>query len=174
MVSRLDNTAENMKDDEIGVVTYDIKRICLATDGSATAIEATSVAIGLAKKHGASVVAVMVQASHVVEPLEEQQIEMSEGVHHSEAGLHVAAVCAEKNGVTLTSVVAEGATAHAIIETATDEGCDLIVIGNTGRKGLSALMLGSVAESVVHNAAIPVLVIKHGSTPFCTAVRTDS
>lgn len=174
MVSRLDNTAEHLKDEEIGVVTYDVKRILLATDGSATAIEAMNVAIGMAKRFGASVVAVMVQASHVVDPLEEQMIEQSEGVHHSEAGLRVAERSAEKNGVPLKAVIAEGATAHAILETAKDEGCDLIVIGNTGRRGVQRMMLGSVAESVVHEADVPVLVIKRCSTEFCTAVRTDA
>ena len=174
MASKLDNTAEHLKDEEIGVVSYDVKKILLATDGSATAIEAMNVAMGIAKRFGASVVAVMVQASRVVDPLEEQMIEQSEGVHHSEAGLHVARVSAEKNGVAIKTIVAEGATAHAILETAKDEGCDLIIIGNTGRRGMQRMMLGSVAESIVHMADMPVMVIKRCSTEFCTPVRTDA
>ena len=67
---------------------------------------------------------------------------------------------------------------HAKIEsgqaTARDEECDLIVIGNTGRSGLQRLMLGSVAEAIVREADVPVLVVKHCSTTFCTAVRTDA
>lgn len=173
MASRLDNTAEHLKDEEIGVVTYDVKKILLATDGSSTAIEAMNVTMGLAKRFGASVVAVMVQASRVVDPLEEQMIEQAEGVHHSEAGLTVAARAGEKNGVPVKTLVAEGATAHAILQTAEDEGCDLIVIGNTGRKGMQRMMLGSVAESVVREADVPVMVIKRCSTEYCTAVRTD-
>jgi nucleotide-binding universal stress UspA family protein len=173
MGSRLDNTAEHIRDDEIGVITYDVKRILLPTDGSATAIEATEVAVGMAKRYGAEVVACFVDASHVVEPLEEEMVEISEGVHHSRAGLHVAEVCAAKNGVTLRSVVAEGATAHAVLETCREQECDLIVIGNTGRTGVQRLMLGSVAEAVVRQAEVPVLVIKHCSTQYCTAVRTD-
>jgi len=174
MASRLDNTAENMTDDEIGVVTYDVKRILLPTDGSATAVEAMDVAMGMAKRYGAEVVAVFVDPGRVMEPLEEEMVEQSEGVHHSIAGLRVAIRAAERNGVPLKSVVAEGAVAHAILATARDEECDLIVIGNTGRSGMQRLMLGSVAEAVVREAAVPVLVVKHCSTKFCTAVRTDS
>lgn len=174
MTSRLDNTAENMKDDEIGVVTYDVKRILLPTDGSATAIEAMNVAMGIAKRFGSEVVACFIDPSRVVEPIEEDMVEQSEGVHHSIAGLRVAVRSAEKNGVSIKSVVAEGAVAHAILATARDEECDLIVIGNTGRSGMQRLMLGSVAEAVVREADVPVLVVKHCSTTFCTAVRTDA
>jgi len=174
MTSRLDKTAEHLRDEEIGIVDYAIRQICLATDGSATAIEATKVAIGMAKLHGAAIVAVMVQAGHVVDPIEEQMIEQSEGVHHSEVGLQVAQRFAEANGVVVKSVIAEGATAHAILEVAADEKCDLIVIGNTGRRGVQRMVLGSVAEAVVREASVPVLVVKHCSTEFCMEARTDS
>lgn len=174
MTSRLDNTAEHLRDDEIGTVEYSVRRICLASDGSATAIEATKVAVGMAKMHGSSIVAVMVQASHVVDPIEEQMIEQSEGVHHSEAGLRVARRFAEVNGIEVKCVVAEGATAHAILEIAAEEECDLIVIGNTGRRGVQRMVLGSVAEAVVRDASVPVLVVKHCSTEFCMEARSDS
>jgi nucleotide-binding universal stress UspA family protein len=174
MSSRLDNTAENLKDEEIEAVTYDVRRILVPTDGSATAIEATDVAMGIAKRFGAEVVAVFVSPGRVVEPIEEDMIEVSEGVHHSMAGLHVAQTVAEKNGISLKTVIAEGAVAHAILATQRDEECDMIVLGNTGRTGLQRMMLGSVAEAVVRQAEVPVLVVKHCSTKFCTAVRTDS
>jgi nucleotide-binding universal stress UspA family protein len=173
MTSRLDNTAENIKDDEIGIVTYDVKRILVPTDGSATAIEATDVAVAMAKRFGAEVIAVFVDPSHLVEPLEEVMIEVSEGVHHSPAGLRVAKRIADVNGVTIKTVVAEGAVAHAIITTQREEECDMIVIGHTGRSAVQRAMLGSVAEAVVREAQVPVVVVKHCSTKFCTAVRTD-
>ena len=174
MTSRLDNTAENMKDEEIGVVTYDVMRILLPTDGSATAIEAMNVAMGIAKRFGAEVVAVFVDQGRMVEPIEEDTLEVTEGVHHSVAGLRCAVVSAQKNDVSIKTVVAEGAVAHAILATQRDEDCDLIVIGHAGRSGIQRLMLGSVAEAVVREAEVPVMVIKHCSTKFCTAVRTDA
>jgi len=39
-------------------------------------------------------------------------------------------------------------------------GADLIVVGDTGRTGLKRIALGSVAETVVKAAPIPVLVVK--------------
>lgn len=173
MTSRLDNTAVHIADDEIVAVTYSPMRILLPTDGSATAVEATNVAMGLAKQFGSEVVAVFVESGHVIDPIEEDMIEASEGVHHSAAGLHYAAVSGECNGVAVKTLHVEGATAHAVLQAATDEQCDLIVIGNTGRRGMQRMMLGSVAEAIVRDADIPVMVIKHCSTAFCTAIKTD-
>ena len=39
---------------------------------------------------------------------------------------------------------------------------DLIVIGTHGRSGVSRLLLGSVAEQVVREASIPVLLVRAG------------
>lgn len=47
--------------------------------------------------------------------------------------------------------------AAGILETATAEKVDLIVIGTHGRTGLGRLLLGSVAEKVVRQATCPVL-----------------
>jgi len=174
MTSKLDNTAAHIADDQVAAVDYSPIRILLPTDGSATAVEATNVAMGLAKRFGSEVVAVFVDSSHVVDPIEEEMIEVSEGVHHSGAGLHYATLSGERNGVAVRAVRAEGATAHAILQTAEDEQCDLIVIGNTGRRGMQRMMLGSVAEAVVRDADVPVMVIKHCSTAFCTEIKTDA
>jgi len=173
MTSRLDNTAAHIADDQIAAVTYSPQRILLPTDGSATAVEATNVAMGLARRYGSEVVAVFVESSHVVDPIEEEMIEASEGVHHSAAGLRYATLSGQRNGVAVRAVRVEGATAHAVLQAAADEKCDLIVIGNTGRRGIQRMMLGSVAEAVVRDADIPVMVIKRCSTAFCTAVKTD-
>lgn len=173
MTSRLDNTAANLADDQIGAVLYSPRRILVPTDGSATAVEATYVAVGIAKTFGSEVVALFVDPSHVVDPIEEEMVEQTEGVHHSSAGLHVAVVSGARNDVTVRTMTAEGATAHAILQVADDEECDLIVIGNTGRRGIQRMVLGSVAEAVVRNADVPVLVVKHCSTAFCTEMRTD-
>jgi nucleotide-binding universal stress UspA family protein len=46
------------------------------------------------------------------------------------------------------------------LETAQDEGCDLIVMGSHGRTGVKALILGSVAQKVLTYAKVPVLIVK--------------
>lgn len=50
--------------------------------------------------------------------------------------------------------------AHAIDDYARTENIDLIVIGTHGRRGLSHLVLGSVAEKVVRTAPCPVLTVR--------------
>ena len=41
-----------------------------------------------------------------------------------------------------------------------DEGADLIVVGSHGRSGIARLMLGSVANKVVAESPVPVLVVR--------------
>ena len=47
---------------------------------------------------------------------------------------------------------------EAIIKTAEDKGCDLIVMASHGRSGISAVLLGSVTNKVLTHTKIPVLV----------------
>ena len=47
---------------------------------------------------------------------------------------------------------------QAIIATAADRGCDLIVMATHGHGGLSAVLLGSVTNKVLTHTKIPVLV----------------
>ncbi len=53
-----------------------------------------------------------------------------------------------------------GDPVQAIVKYAEDEQADLIVLGTHGRRGLSRMLMGSVAEGVVRRAACPVLTIK--------------
>ncbi len=53
-----------------------------------------------------------------------------------------------------------GDPADAIIRLAETEGADMIVMGTHGRRGLTRLLMGSVAEAVVRAAPCPVLTVK--------------
>ena len=53
-----------------------------------------------------------------------------------------------------------GRPAQAIVEHATTDGFDLIVMGTHGRTGLSHVVMGSIAERVVQKAPCPVLTVK--------------
>jgi len=53
-----------------------------------------------------------------------------------------------------------GTPAAAIVEYAADHDVDHIVVGSHGRGGISRIVLGSVAESVVRNAPVPVTVVR--------------
>jgi nucleotide-binding universal stress UspA family protein len=53
-----------------------------------------------------------------------------------------------------------GAAAQHIVQLAVDVDADLIVVGTHNRRGVKHLLLGSVAESVVHLARCPVYVVR--------------
>lgn len=167
----LDRTAENLTDADFSEVSLNVSRILVPTDGSATSVEATQVAVGMAKCFGAEIIALFVDPGHTMEPIEAMQEEQSEGVHHSRAGLDVAIKFAEKNGVKCTPIVSEGGVADQILQAAKDHDVQMVVMGSEGRTGFQRFMLGSVAESLVHNAHVPVLVVRHCSTEFCMAPR---
>jgi nucleotide-binding universal stress UspA family protein len=52
-----------------------------------------------------------------------------------------------------------GDTADGIVNCAQNFGADMIVVGTHSRSGLDRLLMGSIAEHVVRNATVPVLVV---------------
>lgn len=66
-------------------------------------------------------------------------------------------------GVTAETTVITGRPVASIVEHAAAGGFDLIVMGTHGRKGLSHLVMGSVAERVVQTAPCPVLTLRAGT-----------
>jgi nucleotide-binding universal stress UspA family protein len=75
-----------------------------------------------------------------------------------EAGERVSA--ARAAGVSARSVVLTGVPQRQILDVATAEGADLIVIGTHGRGGLERALLGSVADHVIRLAPCPVLSVR--------------
>lgn len=63
-------------------------------------------------------------------------------------------------------LITGGTPAHAIVEYAKKAEIDLIVLGTHGRRGLSHMVLGSVAERVVRTAPCPVLTVRHPEREF--------
>ncbi|MFN0184181.1 MAG: universal stress protein, partial [Aquabacterium sp.] len=52
-----------------------------------------------------------------------------------------------------------GNPGEAIARTATEQGCDLIVMGTRGG-GLSSAVLGSVAQDTIEQAPVPVMLVR--------------
>jgi nucleotide-binding universal stress UspA family protein len=62
---------------------------------------------------------------------------------------------------TATVAIVEGKPASAVLDAAKENRATLIVLGSHGRRGLRRFFLGSVAESIVRRADIPVLVVRN-------------
>ena len=75
---------------------------------------------------------------------------------------YLKAMCAklEREGLRVTYLLRDGAVAETILEAAEIEQADFIAMSTHGRTGLLRLLLGSVAEQVVHQSKIPVMLIR--------------
>jgi len=82
------------------------------------------------------------------------------GVHPCEAGLAVAKAFGEKNAVKVNSTILRGSVARNIVKAAIADHVDLIILGESGRSGISRLALGTVAEAVMRLSPCPVLIVR--------------
>jgi nucleotide-binding universal stress UspA family protein len=69
---------------------------------------------------------------------------------------------ASEHGIDVESTLEVGKPSQTIIDYAEDESNDIdhIVMGSHGRDGVSRILLGSVAETVVRRSAVPVTVVR--------------
>ena len=156
----LSKTVEELSKTDIKKAVLDVKKILLATDGSAPSIEATKYAVVLAKLMKAELMAIYVDDTVALSPLEKAELGISEAVEHGKKGLTVAKWYGEKNGIKVKTIMERGSAPKHIVETAEQENVDLIVMGTIGRTGLNRITIGSVAEMVIKAAHTPVLVVR--------------
>jgi nucleotide-binding universal stress UspA family protein len=57
------------------------------------------------------------------------------------------------------AVLASGTAVEQILGTLKEKGADLVVMGTHGRRGISRVLLGSVAEKTVRLSPVPVLTV---------------
>ncbi|MCF8155866.1 MAG: universal stress protein [Rhodoferax sp.] len=75
--------------------------------------------------------------------------------------LEAATKLAKEQGIPLSEPIrAYGNVAHAIVKAAQELQADLIVMGTRGEGTLSRVLLGSVAQKVLHDAMVPVVLVK--------------
>jgi nucleotide-binding universal stress UspA family protein len=118
--------------------------ILVPTDGSTASATAVEHAIDLAAS------ALEVGADVVASALEE------EGEH----AVGDVVSTAEGAGIDTESLIEHGTPHRAIIDYATAEAVDLVVMGTHGRTGVGRFLLGSVTERVVRTSPVPVLTVR--------------
>jgi len=146
------------------------RNILIPTDGSVLAERGVAHGLALAKSVGAKVTAIIVEAPFSVYGVPESRLrQMTEAFtqYEQQVKAHAAKVMthvgdlAKAAGVACDTVLLEHYHPYeAIIATAKDKGCDLIVMASHGRSGISAVLLGSVTSKVLAHTDIPVLVCR--------------
>jgi nucleotide-binding universal stress UspA family protein len=148
-----------------------IERILVATDFGAASESALSYGRQLARRFGASL--------HVLHITENVFTRVSDayGYVPMELQAEVEAIKREQTEAlvddedrrelrAVATTVTSNCTADAIVDYASTNGIDLIVIGTHGRRAVTRLFMGSVAERVVRLASCPVLTVRNPEKDF--------
>lgn len=143
------------------------RNLLIATDGSELADKGVTHGLALAKALGAKVTVVTVSDPWTIYMTGEVgatfPVEEYERACEASASAILAAVAkrAEAMGVGCEKrYVKDEFPAEGILETAKNEGSDLIVMASHGRSGVQRLLLGSQANKVVTHSTVPVLVCR--------------
>ncbi len=137
-----------------------ISTVAVGTDGSATADVAVKEAAEIARRFDAKLVLLSAFQSSNAPTAEREDIELQWA---SNAQARVATILQRleedlgQTGLECQARSEEGDPAEVLVRLAEECGADLLVIGN---KGMKRRMLGSVPNTVTHNAACSVLVVK--------------
>ena len=145
-----------------------MKKILIATDGSASAREAIEFGLELAEEHAAEVAFV-----HVVPVLDRSfadGIGVPAAVPHrvdevDRKPLEEALAAAAERDLDATAELLAGEPADEIVAYADSLDADLIVVGSRGRGAIATALLGSVSRGVLHEARRPVLVVRGAHVP---------
>ena len=134
--------------------------ILIPTDGSELAGKAVQHGIALAKLIGAKVTMLMVLPPEMVtDDSQMNEIRKARLQRHAEEML--GAVARQAAGVACETIQVEHEDPYrAIIDAADSKVCDLIVMASHGRRGISAIVLGSETHKVLTHCRIPVLVYR--------------
>jgi nucleotide-binding universal stress UspA family protein len=143
------------------------KHILIPTDGSDLSRKALLYGVQLAKESNAKVTALTVRPPYVIGSMDmigvvgSQDEFEAETQRYADYALTQARMAGEAAGVQIETVQDVGDQPfRAIIDTAKAHDCDLIVMASHGRRGVSALLLGSETVKVLTHSSVPVLVYR--------------
>ena len=141
-------------------------RILVPTDGSDITQKAVETSIKLAKSVGAQIYTISVKEPFPYSAISEMQPTPPQEFFDAQERIALKRVNAVVESCKAAGVSCQAHTVEAlhpweaIIEHATRMECDLLVMASHGRRGVSALLLGSETAKVLTHSAIPVLVYR--------------
>lgn len=136
-----------------------IRRVLHPTDFSDSSHTAFEVACALARDYDAELVLCHVEPWPAVPVVEGIALDLP--VEDPDADVsRLADIQPDDPTVRIARRLRRGEPAAEILAVAAEVAADLIVMGTHGRGGLSRLVLGSVAESVMRKAPCPVLTVR--------------
>lgn len=142
------------------------RNILVPTDGSDITAKAVTTAIALAKTVGAKLTVISVKEPFPYSAISEMQPVPPQEFFDAQERIASARVKgvlndAEAAGLTCAAFTVEALHPwEAIVDHAKAQSCDLIVMASHGRRGVSALLLGSETQKVLTHCQVPVLVVK--------------
>ena len=142
------------------------KRILVPTDGSDITSKAITTSIALAKSVGAQLYTISVKepfpysAISEMQPTPPQEFFDAQERIASKRVQHVVELSAAAGLVCQGHTVEALHPWEAIIDHAKRLECDLLVMASHGRRGVSALLLGSETQKVLTPSKVPVLIVR--------------
>ncbi len=142
------------------------KCILFPTDGSDITTKALQTAIGLAKQCGAELRTLSVMEPFPYSAISEMQPVPPQEFFDAQQRVASARVKVVSDAAAVAGVACQAHTVEAlhpweaILDHAKAQGCDLLVMASHGRRGMSALLLGSETQRVLTHSQLPVLVVR--------------
>ncbi len=139
-----------------------IKRIVVPIDLSTCSLDALEYAVQFARPLGASITIL-----HAMEPVAygldfslTHAKEWKEQRAYLEKRLTVLTACLTALGIQTDHALKPGLPADSITSYVTGQGYDLMIMGTHGRRGLSHVLVGSIAGAMLRHAPCPVLTVR--------------
>jgi nucleotide-binding universal stress UspA family protein len=142
------------------------KKILFPTDGSDITAKALQSVLSLAKLTGAEIYALAVKEPFPYSAISEMQPVPPQEFFDAQERVATARVKAVADAAAAAGLTCKSHTVEAlhpweaILDHGKAQGCDLIVMASHGRRGMSALLLGSETQKVLTHSTLPVLVVR--------------
>jgi nucleotide-binding universal stress UspA family protein len=141
-----------------------VRTVAVGTDGSGTADRAVEFAIDMAARYEARIVFISAYVPVRESRLQRERADAPDDLQWTinpaedvDATLRECEERADEKGLRWASEAREGDPAKILVQLAESNEADILVIGN---KGMQRKVLGSVPNSVSHNAPCSVMIVK--------------